>query len=91
MDDEMKFYFENITAQLDRIHSRLDILDVKQDRTAQKLEELMISNKLFESETKLFESETIKFELETKKILHRLQDGMDTVEQILKMKELIPQ
>ena len=62
--------------RLDKIDSRLDVMEVKQNKMSDQLTELQLSQKLFE--------------LNTNKKLARLQDGMDTVEEILKMNELIP-
>ena len=61
---------------MDKLEHRMDIMEVKQDRMRDQLEELQLSHKIFEG--------TVK------KNFTRLQDGMDAVEEILKMNELIP-
>ncbi len=83
MDKETKEMFQMIIDRLDKVDSRLDkmdnrmeIMEVKQDKTHEQLTELQLSQKLFE--------------MNTNKKLARLQDGMDTVEEILRMHELIP-
>lgn len=66
-----------INSRLDKMDNRLEIMEIKQNKMHEQLTELQLSQKLFE--------------LNTNKKLARLQDGMDTVEEILKMNELIPQ
>ena len=69
--------FDQIDSRLDKMDNRLEIMEIKQNKMHEQLTELQLSQKLFE--------------LNTNKKLARLQDGMDTVEEILKMNELIPQ
>lgn len=83
MDKEATEMFQLIIDRLDKMDNRLDKMDnrmeameVKQDKMQEQLTELQLSQKLFEKETN--------------KKLARLQDGMDTIEEILKMNELIP-
>ena len=84
MDKESMEMFQKILDRLDKMDGRLDkmdnrleIMEIKQNKMHEQLTELQLSQKLFE--------------LNTNKKLARLQDGMDTVEEILKMNELIPQ
>ena len=84
MDKESMEMFQKILdrldkmdSRLDKMDSRLDVMEVKQNKMHEQLTELQLSQKLFE--------------LNTNKKLARLQDGMDTVEEILKLNELIPQ
>ncbi len=76
MDNESKEMFQKLFDRLDKIDDRLDVMEVKQNKMSEQLTELQLSQKLFE--------------LNTNKKLARLQDGMDTVEEILKINELIP-
>ena len=76
MDKKLDERLKPINDRLDKIDSRLDVMDVKQNKMSEQLTELQLSQKLFE--------------LNTNKKLARLQDGLDTVEEILKMNELIP-
>lgn len=76
MDTESKEMFQKILDRLDKMDSRLGVMEVKQNRMSDQLTELQVSQKLFE--------------LNTNKKLARLQDGLDTVEEILKMNELLP-
>ncbi len=76
MDNESQEMFQKILDRLDKIDSRLDVIEVKQNKMSDQLTELQLSQRLFE--------------LNTNKKLARLQDGMDTVEEVLKMNELIP-
>lgn len=64
-------------SRFDKMDNRLEVMEVKQNKMHEQLTELQLSQKLFE--------------LNTNKKLARLQDGLDTVEEILKMNELIPQ
>ena len=76
MDKKLDERLKPINDRLDKMDSRLGVIEVKQNRMADQLTELQVSQKLFE--------------LNTNKKLARLQDGLDTVEEILKMNELIP-
>lgn len=69
--------FDKMDSRLDKIENRLNVMEIKQNKMHEQLTELQLAQKLFE--------------LNTNKKLARLQDGMDTVEEILKMNELIPQ
>ena len=77
MDKESMEMFQKILDRLDKMDNRLEVMEIKQNKMHEQLTELQLSQKLFE--------------LNTNKKLARLQDGMDTVEEILKMNELIPQ
>lgn len=76
MDNESREMIQKILDRLDKMDSRLDVIEVKQNKMSEQLTELQLSQKLFE--------------LNTNKKLARLQDGMDTVEEILKLNELMP-
>lgn len=76
MDKESMEMFQKILDRLDKMDSRLEVIEIKQNKMADQLTELQVSQKLFE--------------LNTNKKLARLQDGLDTVEEILKMNELMP-
>ena len=58
------------------MESRLNVMEVKQNKMHDQLTELLLSQKLFE--------------MNANKKFARLQDGMDTIEEILKINELIP-
>ena len=73
---QMQERFDKIDSRLDKMDSRLGVMEVKQNRMQEQLTELQLAQKLFE--------------LNTNKKLARLQDGMDTIEEILKINELIP-
>ena len=76
MDQKLDERLKPINDRLDKIDSRLNVMELKQNKMSDQLTELQLSQKLFE--------------LNTNKKLARLQDGMDTVEEVLKMNELIP-
>ncbi len=76
MDNESKEMFQKLLDKIDKIDNRLDVIDVKQNKMSDQLTELQLSQKLFE--------------MNTNKKLARLQDGMDTIEEILKLNELLP-
>lgn len=65
-----------INDKLDKMENRLEVLEVKQDRLSEQLTEVQLSQKLFV--------------MNANKKFARLQDGIDTMEEILKMNELIP-
>jgi len=76
MDKESMEMFQKILDSLDKMDNRLNVIELKQNKMSDQLTELQVSQKLFE--------------LNTNKKLARLQDGLDTVEEVLKMNELIP-
>lgn len=65
-----------IHDRLDKMDNRLEVLEVKHNRLSEQLTEVQLSQKLFERSAN--------------KKLARLQDGIDTIEEILKINELIP-
>ena len=76
MDKKLDERLKPINDRLDKIDNRLNVMEVRQNKMSEQLAEVQLSQKLFE--------------MNTNKKLARLQDGMDTVEEILKMNELIP-
>lgn len=60
-----------------KILDRLDIIELKQDRTAKKLEDLRL--------------DVAVAERDIRRDIHELKDQMETVVEVLKMNELIPQ
>lgn len=74
--DAMDQRLDTMDQRFDRIESRLDVIEFKQDRMAEQLKEIDGREKLFE--------------VNTNQKIKRLQDGMDTVVEILRMKHLIP-
>ena len=75
--DKIDERLDKMDERLDKMDNRLEVMEVRQNKMHEQLTELQLSQKLFE--------------LNTNKKLARLQDGLDTVEEILKMNELIPQ
>ena len=66
-----------INELLKPINDRLDIIELKQDRTAKKLEDLRLDVAIAERDIR--------------RDIHELKDEMETVIEVLKMNELIPQ
>ena len=64
-------------SRLDKIENKLETTQGWQKKTTERLEELQLSQKLYQ--------------LNTNKKLARLQDGLDTMEEILKLNNLITQ
>lgn len=77
ISDMMDNKIKPINDRLDKMDNHLNIIEIKQNKMLDQLTELQLSQKLFE--------------LNTNKKLARLQDAMDTMEEILKINELIPQ
>ena len=75
--DKIDERLDKMDERFDKMDNRLEVMEVRQNKMHEQLTELQLSQKLFE--------------LNTNKKLARLQDGLDTVEEILKMNELIPQ
>lgn len=74
--DLMDQKLEPINQRLDKVESKLDTMHVWQQKNFERLEELKVNQKLFE--------------LNANKKFARLQDGLDTMEEILKLNDLIP-
>lgn len=68
---------ENFGKGIKPIEERLKIIELKQDRTAKKLDDLRLDVKISERSIK--------------KDIHKLQDEMETVIEILRQNEMIPQ
>ena len=66
-----------INELLKPINDRLDVIELKQDRTAKKLEDLRLDVAIAERDIR--------------RDIHELKDEMETVIEVLKMNELIPQ
>lgn len=66
-----------INELLKPINDRLDIIELKQDRTTKKLEDLRL--------------DVAVAERDIRRDIHELKDEMETVIEVLKMNELIPQ
>ena len=73
--DKMDSRLDKIDSRLDKIDNRLDIMEIRQNKMAEQITELQLAQKVFE--------------LNANKKFARLQDGMDAVEEILRMNELI--
>ena len=73
--DKMDSRLDKIDSRLDKIDNRLDIMEIRQNKMAEQITELQLAQKVFE--------------LNANKRFARLQDGMDAVEEILRMNELI--
>lgn len=62
--------------RFDKIDSRLDIIELKQDRTSKKLEDLRLDVSIAERDIR--------------RSIHELKDEMETVIEVLKMNEMVP-
>lgn len=74
--DHIDARLDNMDKRLDRADDNFKYLDVKLNKTIDKLESLDLSFRLFAQSTK--------------KDIARLQDGMDTVTEVLRINKLIP-
>ena len=77
MDNESKEMFEKILNRLDKIDSRLDVIEYKQDRSSKKLDDLQLDVKLAEREIR--------------RDIHRLKDSSETVTELMRIHQLTPQ
>lgn len=73
--DKIEDRLDKAEFRLDRIDNRLDIMEIKQNKMSEQITELQLAQK--------------RFELNANKKFARLQDGMDAVEEILRINELI--
>lgn len=67
---------ELMNEQLKPINDRLEIIELKQDRTTKKLEDLRLDVAIAERDIR--------------RDIHELKDEMETVVEVLKMNELLP-
>ena len=73
--DKIEDRLDKAEFRLDKIDNRLDIMESKQNKMSEQITELQLAQK--------------RFELNANKKFARLQDGMDAVEEILRINELI--
>mgnify|MGYP001068214604 CR=1 FL=1 len=83
MDKESMEMFQKILDRLDKMDNRLDkmdnrfdVLEVKQDRTGKKLDDLQV--------------DFVIAERRIRHDIHELKDEMETVIEVLKMNEMVP-
>ena len=69
-------YHKKLDQKLQPIYTRLDILELKQDRTMKKLDDFQLDMKVSERNIN--------------RNIHKLQDEMGTVIEVLKLHDLIP-
>lgn len=67
---------QKFDEKLQPLYTRLDILELKQDRTIKKLDGFQLDMKVAERDIN--------------RNIHKLQDEMDTVIEVLKLHELVP-
>ena len=73
--DKIEDRLDKAEFRLDKIDNRLDIMEIKQNKMSEQITELQLAQK--------------RFELNANKKFARLQDGMDAVEEILRINGLI--
>lgn len=78
MDNEklLQAISDMMDKKLEPINNRLDIIELKQDRTSKKLEDLRLDVSIAERDIR--------------RSIHELKDEMETVIEVLKMNEMIP-
>lgn len=74
--DSLEQRMENLEQRMDKLEYRMDLMEVKQDRLKDQLEELQLSQRMSERAAK--------------KKFTSLQDGIDAIEEILKINRIIP-
>ena len=72
----IKELLKPINDRLDKMDSRLDIIELKQDRTSKKLDDLRLDVSIAERDIR--------------RDIMELKDEMETVIEVLKMNEMIP-
>lgn len=75
MTDSQKL--DSILDNINKIYDRLDIIELKQDRDSKKLGDVQLDIKIAERDIR--------------RDIHSLRDEMETVIEVLKQNELIPQ
>ena len=75
ISDMMDKKLEPITDRLDKMDTRLDVIEYKEDRTSKKLDDLQLDARLAERDIR--------------KDIHTLRDEMDTVIELLKIHKIV--
>ncbi len=75
ISDMMDKKLEPITDRLDKMDTRLDVIEYKEDRTSKKLDDLQLDVRLAERDIR--------------KDIHTLRDEMDTVLELLKIHKIV--
>ncbi len=75
LDQKLDEKLKPVYMRLDRVESRLDSVEVKQDRTIRKLDDFQLDTKVAER--------TVS------RNIHRLQDEMETVIEVLKLNKMV--
>lgn len=73
--DKMDGRLDKMDGRLDKMDNRFDILELKQDRTAKKLEDLRV--------------DVAVFERDVRHDIHELKDQTETIIEILKMNDML--
>lgn len=74
--DKMDNRFDKMDNRFDKMDNRFDIIELKQDRTAKKVEDLRI--------------DVAVAERDIRRDIHELKDEMETVIEVLKMNDMLP-
>ena len=74
---ELESDMQTVSGRLDKIESKLEMLYVWQKKTVEHVTELKVMQELFE--------------LNANKRFAKLQDGLETMDEILRINDLIPQ
>ncbi len=74
--DKMDDRLDKMDDRLNKMDTRLDVIDMKQDITAKKLDDLSLDVKIFERDIR--------------RDIHKLNDQMETVLEVLKQHEFLP-
>ncbi len=76
MDNESREMFQKILDRLDKIDSRFDVIEHKQNRTEKKVDDLRI--------------DVAVAERDIRRDIYELKDEMETVIEVLRMNEMLP-
>ena len=74
--DKMDNHFDKMDNRFDKMDNRFDIIELKQNRTAKKVEDLRL--------------DVAVAERDIRRDIHELKDEMETVIEILKMNDMLP-
>lgn len=75
-NDDLQAISKLLDEKLGPINSRLDIIELKQDRTSKKLDDLQLDVKIAERDVR--------------REIHSLKDEMEAVIEVLRQNELVP-
>lgn len=88
--DMMDQRLEKVENRLDKVENRLDKVENRLDKVENRLDNLELMLKLTNEKMENLQVEVTLFERNVRRDIHKLNDEMETVIEVLKQKEILP-